>query len=67
MIVIQQDVWRASCIAGMVYDEDEEELQLFLVGREDYVCYSWDTEEETLREYKQIVEAWTRELEREGE
>ena len=61
MIVVQQDVWRAECIAAIGWDEDTE-VQVYPLNCADYVAYEWDTHDETAQAYKAILDAWTREL-----
>jgi len=61
MILVQQDVWRADCIAAIGWNEDKE-VQVYPLNCADYVKYEWDNHDETARAYKTILEAWKHEL-----
>jgi hypothetical protein len=61
MIVIQQDVWRADCIAGIGWDE-EATVQVYPLHCAEAVEYYWNTEAEAARAYKAILEAWQKAL-----
>ena len=61
MIIVQQDVWRADCIAAIGWDE-ENEVQIYPVNCSDYVGYEWDKTEETAIAYKRILADWTSEI-----
>lgn len=61
MILVQQDVWRADCIAAIGWDEDKV-VQVYPLNCADCVEYEWDTHDETARAYKTILEAWKHEL-----
>lgn len=61
MILVQQDVWRADCIAAIGWDEDKF-VQVYPLNCTDFVEYGWDTHDETARAYRAILEAWKHEL-----
>jgi hypothetical protein len=63
MIVINQDMWRADCIAAIGWDEDRT-IQVFPLNCSDYVSYSFDTHEEAEAAYKAILTEWKRDLAR---
>lgn len=65
MIVIQQDVWLADCIAAIGWDEDKV-VQVYPLNCADGVEYEWDTHGETSRAYKAILTAWKSEMEAQG-
>jgi allophanate hydrolase subunit 2 len=61
MILVQEDVWRADCIAAIGWDEDKV-VQVYPLNSVDFVEYEWNTHYETARAYRSILEAWKREL-----
>jgi len=61
MILIQQDLWRADCIAAIGWDE-EKEIQVFPVNCSNYVSYEYDTHEGAAAEYKTVLTEWKFEL-----
>jgi hypothetical protein len=67
MIAIQDDVWRAECIAGFGLAEDAEnenwEIQLFPINTVDSVDYTYDNYDVMIKEYKKVIAAWKREIE----
>lgn len=61
MIRVQDDVWRADCIAAIGWDGDMV-VQIIPVNCASSVDYEWDSYEEAATAYKKILEAWTHEL-----
>ena len=62
MIIIQEDVWRAECIAGLGIDDENNVIQLYPLNTIDCLEYEYESLEETVAEYKKIVTSWEREL-----
>jgi hypothetical protein len=65
MIVIQDDVWRAECVAGFGLAEDGDQLiiQLFPLNTTDSLDYVYDNDAVRKAEYKKVIKQWQREIE----
>jgi hypothetical protein len=61
MIVIQDDVWRAECIAGMGWDSDCT-VQVYPIDCADYVTYEYPNRNTAIKQYKIILDAWQQEI-----
>ena len=63
MIVIQNDVWRAECIAAMGRDPSRNTVTVLPINTAKTIDYYWETEPEAANAYINILTAWKRELE----
>jgi hypothetical protein len=61
MIIIQNDLWRSDCIAGVRIMEDSDEIELWQVSGE-CVTYSYDSETEAATSYKELCAQWVKDL-----
>ena len=61
MIVIQQSVWRADCIAAISIDGDE--IQVLPTHCPEYVEYTYKTPQQAQTQYKAALAQWTLEIE----
>ena len=66
MIVIQNSVWRADCIACIHMDEEDEGEELHVLpvglGYEDTIDYEYESRKELIADFKKIVAQWEAEL-----
>lgn len=63
MIVIQDDVWRAECIAGFGLANDALCIQLFPLNTSESLDYCYDNDAERKAAYKKIIKQWQLEIE----
>ena len=62
MLLIQDDLWRSECVAGITYNS-EITIQIFLAGADTELEYVYDTKEEAEQAYKVIAKKWTDDIE----
>lgn len=62
VILIECDVWRAECVAGITYDNDKE-FMLYLCAGGEPVVYNYETREEAVAVYTATVNRWRKDLE----
>lgn len=60
MIQIQDDMWRADCIASVGHDFDE--LWIYPTGCSSRVSYTYRHSEEARAEHRRIVRLWAEDL-----
>ena len=60
LIVIQTDVWRYDCIAGIGTCEEDGEfiLQIFPLNSAEYIGYFYDSKDELYAAYQKILQQW---------
>jgi hypothetical protein len=62
MIVIQDGVWRAECIAALDWVETDFCVQVFPLNSADCVDYQYDTKEQAAKAYHQALRKWIEEM-----